>query len=39
MQISLMELTIWMGNTKVLNMNTIVHPVGGELFCPQRVNM
>ena len=35
-QISLMELTVWMGYTKVININIIVHPVG-DLFCPQHV--
>ena len=25
------------GNTKVININIIVHPLGGDLFCPQHV--
>jgi hypothetical protein len=33
-QISLMQLTVWMANT---NINIIVHPVAGHLFCLQHV--
>jgi hypothetical protein len=33
-QISLMQLTVWMANT---NINIIVHPVAGDLFCLQHV--
>lgn len=33
-QISLMQLTVWMANT---NINIIVHPVAGALFCLQHV--
>lgn len=36
-QISFMELTVSISKTKVIDINIILHPVGGDLFCLQHV--